>query len=167
MKIIKWYIRYFTYVIRHKYFVACACFKMWLYRQWIVHDLSKFRPSEARWYMRYYSLNDANLLNEGAMKIKFDLAWNYHQKRNKHHWQYWVLIENSWATIALDMPEKYIKEMLCDRWWVGRSFAENLSEYRQDYWHKVRSWYLSNYNMMLLSHKTREYVDSFLLPGIN
>jgi hypothetical protein len=60
--------------------------------------------------MRYYSLND------DSVKRKFDSAWNIHQKRNKHHWQYWVLIMDNGSIEALDIPEKYIKEMLCD-WW--------------------------------------------------
>lgn len=72
--------------------------------------MSKFFPSEAKRYMKYYSLND------DTVKVQFDLARNYHQKRNKHHWQYWVLIMDSGEVKALDMPEKYIKEMLCD-WW--------------------------------------------------
>jgi hypothetical protein len=65
---------------------------------------------------------------------------------------------------ALDIPEKYIKEMLCDWWWVGRSFAkfEDHFKYYKDNWFEVREWYGKNKSMMLLSDNTKSYVENFL-----
>ena len=37
----------------------------------------------------------------------FDSAWLLHQKRNAHHWQYWVLLEDEGNTKALEMDDKY------------------------------------------------------------
>ena len=40
------YLKYLSYVLRHKWFVMLACFKVKLFWQGITHDLSKFLPDE-------------------------------------------------------------------------------------------------------------------------
>jgi len=160
MRILKWYLSYFSYVIRHKWFVMIACFKMWLYRQGLIHDLSKFRPSEAKRYMRRFSLWDKSI--EG----KYDYAWNHHIKRNKHHRQYWLLrFDEWWHTKALRMPNKYAKEMLCDWWWVGRAFArtkEDRGKYKKSSWFEVYTWYHKNKHDITIHHRTRWLIEIFL-----
>jgi hypothetical protein len=155
MRILKWYVRYFSYVLKHKFYVWYMCFKMWLYRQWIIHDLSKFLPCEAKRYMRYYSLGDKTI------KESFDKARNHHQKNNKHHREYWVF----WDTnTPIQMPEKYVKEMICDWRWVWRSFCkkENIEKYNQDLFFEVKDWYSKNKNRMNIHEKTRMYIENFL-----
>ena len=44
--IMRAYWNYFLYVLQHKWYVACECFKAGLYIHAITHDLSKLRPSE-------------------------------------------------------------------------------------------------------------------------
>lgn len=159
-KTLLWYKRYFTYVCRHKYYVWKACFRMWLYWQWIIHDLSKFLPCEYMSYMRYFSLGDKS----DETKKQFDYSWNHHLKNNKHHRQYWILLNDDGSTKALDMPEKYIKEMLCDWRWVGRAFMKDADRYKYDAAprHEVYNWYCKNRHKMQLSDSTRNYVESFL-----
>jgi hypothetical protein len=81
---------YFKYLIRHKWFVAVACRRLgipiWVA---IMHDLSKFRPSEWFPYARtFYTSNGEKQYIETEA---FNLAWLLHQHRNPHHWQYWIL----------------------------------------------------------------------------
>mgnify|MGYP007049696188 CR=1 FL=1 len=158
MKNIKWYIRYFKYLIKHKYYVAKMCFSMWLYWQWIKHDLSKFNPKESWSYMNYYSLWRKD------MQDGFDVAWNRHQKINKHHYQYWVLIEDNWTVKLLDMPQKYIKEMLCDWWSVWYIFSKKKDKFRYCKWFEVYSRFnknLENYKKYM-SENTINYIHKFL-----
>jgi len=138
MRDIKWYIKYFKYLTRHKILVAKACFRMWLYRRGVVHDLSKYLPSEYKYYMRYYSLWDE------TVKAEFDIAWNKHQNRNKHHWQYWILIEDNWSIKPLEMPKEYIKEMLCDWWACGYNFSKDKNKFNYCQWHEVYAWFNKN-----------------------
>ena len=159
MTVFQWYKRYFTYVLRHKYYVWKACFSMWLYWQWVLHDLSKFLPSEARRYMRRFSMWDK------SVDTKFNEAWLYHQRRNKHHWQYWVLLEDDWNTFALEMPEKYVKEMLCDWRGVWRAFADTEEKIQLFYYcqrHEVYNRYHKRADKMTLHKFTRRYVEDFL-----
>lgn len=153
-KEIKWYIRYFKYVIKHKRFVWKQCFNMWLYRQGIIHDWSKFLPSEAIRYMRWFSMWDE------SVKEEFDQARLKHIHRNPHHWQYRILREDNWSTKALEMPEKYVKEMLCDRRWVGRAFSKDW--FSTNNWWEVKEWYWKNKDNMTLHDDARDYIDLFL-----
>ncbi len=59
-------------------------------------------------------------------KTAFDRAWNHHQKHNKHHWQYWVLMYDHpelEPEILLDMPDRYRVEMLADWRGAGRAYG--------------------------------------------
>lgn len=41
-------------IITHKYYVAKYCFKVGLYWQGIIHDMSKFSPTEFLESIKYY-----------------------------------------------------------------------------------------------------------------
>lgn len=125
--------KYLKYILKHKYYVAVECFKAGLYLHAFTHDLSKLRPSEWFPYAQFFngsypSWNDAKHYpcyswrwTKEGVEDAFNRAWLKHQKRNKHHWQYWVLHEDSGQTKLLPIPTKYIKQMACD--WIGASKA--------------------------------------------
>ena len=46
--------KHFKTIMRHKWYVMVECFKVGLYRQGIVHDLSKFSPTEFLSSARYF-----------------------------------------------------------------------------------------------------------------
>jgi hypothetical protein len=105
MTTIRAHLLYGSYVLRHKWFVLVAGIRLgppagwpvlgtlrwWL--QLLMHDLSKFRPSEWSAYVDYFYGEPV----EGCPKCKaarqaaFDAAWLHHQHRNLHHWQRWLL----------------------------------------------------------------------------
>jgi hypothetical protein len=101
------YWKYLKYVLKHKWFVFVECCKLGIPLRGLLHDLSKFLPSEFIPYARYFYGNYPETLtvyektyhwkmkNKAAIKDDFDLAWLKHQKRNKHHWQYWLLTMDS------------------------------------------------------------------------
>lgn len=155
------YLKYAAYVIRHCWHVRKMCWKNGLYWQGLVHDLSKWRPSEFIPYARYFYGSYPNELEEyiphqydGKVKsdieCEFNIAWLKHQNRNPHHWQYWVLQEDSGKEIVLPMPEKYVKEMICD-WW-GASVATGNGGNSKD-------WYEQNKKHTKLHPETREYFE--------
>lgn len=49
------------------------------------------------------------------------MAWNRHQKRNRHHWQWWLITWDRGETNALPIPEADIREMVAD--WIGAGWA--------------------------------------------
>lgn len=111
------------------------------------HDKSKYTDEEFEPYRQYfYPKNN----KEGNLKW-FNIAWNNHQKTNKHHWQYWVMIEDEGNQVVLDMPFYYIIELLCD--WTAMSIKFN---------NKPSQWYKDNKDKMVLSNKTQKVIERWL-----
>ncbi|MCM1101592.1 MAG: DUF5662 family protein [Clostridium sp.] len=109
--------RHFKTVTYHKYLVAQGCFRVGLYRQGILHDLSKYSPAEFAVGMRYYqgtrSPNDAE-----REALGYSGAWLHHKGRNKHHFEYWVDYSKHakpGEMVPVPMPDRYIAEMIMDR----------------------------------------------------
>ena len=113
------------------------------------HDESKFKSDEFDAYCNYFYPNEESVKDREA----FNKAWFLHQRRNPHHWQYWCLLEDSGKIIPLDMPVKYICEMLCD--WSSFQFVVDKNS-------TANSWYQKNKNKMVLSGSTRQTVEELL-----
>lgn len=150
------HLNYLMYIWRHKWFVYVACLRLktapdTLFWRAIVHDLSKFRPSEWMPYARtFYAPDGSKQYNEGP---DFALAWNDHQNRNKHHWQYYLLTWDRGETVALPMPKIYVWEMVVDWMGAGRAITGR--------W-ETKEWYGKNKDNMLLHPKTRKMVEDVL-----
>jgi hypothetical protein len=144
------HLKYLRYVIVHKWFVMLACFRHGLYWQGIVHDWSKFLPDE--WFPYVNTFYGPWKYSERPSHVvaAFDRAWLKHQHRNPHHWQHWILREDSGAIKVLDMPRRYRLEMLCDWEGAGRAITG-----KKD----VLSWYLKNRDRIQLSPLTQKRVD--------
>ena len=82
-------IRHFQTITKHKIYVMRECFRVGLYRQGLLHDLSKYSWTEFRIGCRYYqgtrSPNNAEREEKG-----YSSAWLHHKGRNKHHYEYWI-----------------------------------------------------------------------------
>lgn len=156
---------YLKAVCRHKWFVFLACLKfrvpIW---SAIFHDWDKFSPEMWLPYAAYFYGPDANKRDASGAYVKepgqqsaFDYAWNGHQKRNKHHWQYWVLFEDSGAVFALPMPDRARREMLADWFGAGRAYNKDWTPL------EPRKWYEKNKDKMQLHDDTRGWVEAELL----
>lgn len=145
--------KYLKYVMRHKWFVFLASVRIGA-SLWgaITHDLSKFRPSEWMPYARcFYTVEGLKQYKED---YTFTIAWNDHQKRNKHHYQNWVILWDRGEYQPLEMPRKYILEMIADWMGAGRAIKGK--------W-EVKEWYGKNKEKMKLETVTRRTVESILL----
>lgn len=148
----KAHLAYLKYVMRHKWFVFLACMKLGvpLWRA-IIHDWDKFLPEMwLPFVSTFYAPDGSKRYQETPA---FALAWNGHQKRNKHHWQYWLLTWDRGETVALEMPMEHVIEMVAD--WIG---AGQAIKGRTD----PRPWYEANKTKMILHSATRAKVDAML-----
>ena len=137
--------KHFKTIMKHKWYVFIECCKMGIPWQGIIHDLSKFHPSEFVQSARYFQGNRSPVAAERDV-IGYSYAWRYHKGRNKHHWQWYVDMdgwdENDRVKLnAAPMPDKFIKEMYCDM--VGASKAYGGSGSAKEYYLKnQREWVL-------------------------
>ena len=149
----KKYIEYLKYILEHKKNVGIECINHGLYIHAITHDVSKFRPSEFIPYSKFfYSKNRTKVYNKSdELDDNFLKGWNLHQKRNKHHWNFWVSVTRKNEIISLPMPMKYVKQMICDWRGMSRKFGGNWIEY-----------YNKNRDSFMLHDKTESRIQRLI-----
>ena len=128
-------------VLTHKKMVFKHCVKAGIPIQGLIHDLSKFSPTEFINGVKFYRGDKSP--NEGEREDHgFSYAWMHHKGRNKHHFEYWndYNIEANKA-LPVKMPLKYVIEMFCDRVAASKVYLKgqytNKSPY--EYFDKARS----------------------------
>lgn len=146
------HLAYLKYVLRHKWFVYVACRKCGVgFWQALVHDWHKFIPSEWLPYARtFYNPDGSKRYQESP---EFARAWNAHQKRGRHHWQYWLLTWDRGDTEPLEMPECYWREMVADWFGAGRAITGK--------WGALE-WYQNQGDKIRLHPLTRPKVENLL-----
>jgi hypothetical protein len=110
-------IKHLKTVNEHRRLVRKYCFRLGLYRQGLMHDLSKYSPTEfisgAKYYSEGHSPVAAERRDRGVAR-----GWLHHKGRNKHHPEYWidyVVGEAGKSGYGPNkMPAKYVAEMFCD-----------------------------------------------------
>ena len=80
---------HFKTITKHKILVAKGCFKVGLYCQGIMHDMSKYSPTEFIPGAKYYQGNQSPN-NIERRKYGISRAWLHHKGRNRHHFEYWI-----------------------------------------------------------------------------
>jgi len=135
-------IAYLKYIIKHKRNVFKTAWKRKQYIHAFTHDIDKFLPWRFAGYRRnFYPYTEKPSYEDSKA---MSLQWQRHYRNNKHHWQYWIVFNNPNDIRAIDMPYKYIQQMLAD--WEAMG---NPVEY-----------YFKNYDNIILSDRTRHIVDS-------
>ena len=117
--------QHFCTITHHKYHVMKHCFRVGLYRQGLLHDMSKYTPSEFLVGCKYYqgtrSPNNAEREATGC-----STAWLHHKGRNKHHYEYWIDYGvNEPGLTGMKMPKKYVIEMFMDRIAASKTYMKD------------------------------------------
>ncbi len=108
-------IKHFKTITHHRHLVIYHALKCGIFFQGLMHDMSKYSPTEfkagAKFYKGFKSPNEGEREEYG-----YSNAWMHHKGRNKHHFEYWT--DYNFKTkemMPVEMPVKYVVEMLCDR----------------------------------------------------
>ncbi len=164
----KKHLRYLAYVLRHKFWVFVECCRFGMPLRGLLHDWSKFLPSEWFGYAEYF-YGDKEKRNRRQFELasdhgglhemipwgllpadRFKLAWLHHQRRNPHHWDYWVYRKSAGEEFPVPMPRRFLKEMLADWRAMGRVFDG------------ARPWYEKNRDRIVLRDEDRRWVEERL-----
>lgn len=154
---IKWW-EHFKTINKHKFTVMKHCFKVGLYKQGLLHDLSKYSWTEfsvgAKYYQGNRSPNDAEREDKG-----YTTSWLHHKGRNKHHLEYWLdySLDKSKGIVGMPMPKQYIIEMFCDR--IAACKIYNKDNYYQA---QPLEYYLKGRARTLLHEESRQTLEKYL-----
>ena len=134
---------HFMVITRHKWVVFKLCCKVGQPWRGLVHDLSKYSPTEFWEGVKYFNGKHSPITD--AKKDKgYSQAWLHHKGRNKHHTDYWVDLSAPDKTPII--PYQYVAEMLCDKLAAGMVYKGKdwTKDYELDYWLNERDKTLVN-----------------------
>jgi hypothetical protein len=138
-------------VNKHRFKVLCLCIKVGIPIQGLIHDLSKYSPTEFLEGVKYFEGSYSPIMN-CRRDIGYSEAWLHHKGRNKHHYQYWYDYASPIETPV--MPFKYFLEMVCDDLAAGMTYQGKdwTKEYQLTYWARVR-------DVAKMSEKQKKLLD--------
>lgn len=167
-------------ILHHKNLVRAGCFKIGLYKQGLLHDMSKYTPTEflvgCKYYQGTMSPNNAEREDKG-----YSAAWLHHKGRNKHHMEYWIDYgvgdgrdgqKTHRGICGMKMPIKYVAEMYVDRVSASKNYQRD--KFKLDsplqYYLKGRKYYILNEDtkamlellLVMLAVKGEDEVNHFL-----
>lgn len=154
----------------HRKWVRYYCRLAGITWRGIVHDLSKYSPTEFFESARYWT-GTHSPIEEAKREKGYSLAWLHHRGRNPHHWAYWADNFSEGLTIY-PMPKDDFVEMVCDFLAAGRAYqGENFSySSERTWWLKEREGGCSGMNpinkqMLDIIFSDLEYAENHLLAG--
>ncbi len=165
-------INHFLTITRLRHEVIKYCFRAGIPLQGLLHDLSKYTPSEFIVGAKYYQGNRSP--NEGEREeYGYSKAWIHHKGVNKHHFEHWTDYNPKTKKLeGVEMPTRYVIEMFCDR--VAASKIYNGDNYTDatayNYFDKGRKTRLINkrtsdmieYLLLMLKEKGESYTFAYI-----
>ena len=135
--LVKNIVKHFILITHHKWVVFKLCCKIGNPWRGLVHDLSKYSPTEFWESVKYY-VGDYSPITEAKKDQGYSKAWLHHKGRNKHHTEYWV--DHTAPEPTPIMPYEYAAEMICDKLAAGIIYQGKkwTKEYELSYWEKER-----------------------------
>ena len=142
-------------ITKHKWKVMKLCFRIGLYKQGLLHDMSKYAWCEFSTGMKYYQ-GDKSPNSVERREKGYSLAWLHHKGRNKHHWEFWVDFTRTGLQPA-KMPTRYVLEMFCDR--IAASQTYKGKKYRDTF---PLAYYENGKHSYIMHPQTRQFLEHLL-----
>lgn len=149
---------HFITITKHRHIVMKYCFIVGLYKQGLLHDLSKYSIDEFISGARYYQGNRSPNAAEKEV-VGYSEAWLHHKGRNKHHYEYWIDFPAN-SDMGLQgnrMPVKYVVEMFIDRMAACKTYYGD--DYRDD---SPLNYFLKNQGHYVMHEDTMELLEKLL-----
>ena len=144
-------------VFKHKYWVFHYCRLAGIPWRGLVHDLSKFSPTEFIESVKYYQGGKSSPINAAKREQGFSRAWQHHKGRNTHHYEYWTDNYDS-GTTCIKMPFEDAVEMICDYLGAARAYWGKEFTYT-----KELDWWVEKKKVAKIHKHTKAFVSQVLL----
>lgn len=109
-------LKHLKLITKHRWVVFKLCCKVGIPWRGLVHDLSKYSPTEFLESIKYYT-GTHSPISECRRINGYSNAWIHHKARNKHHAEYWLDFHPEPMPVMI--PYKYVAEMICDKLAAG------------------------------------------------
>lgn len=142
-------------ITKHKWVVFKLCVKVGIPIRGILHDLSKYSPTEFFESVKYYQGGKRSPIPIAREDKGYSDSWLHHKGRNKHHFEYW---NDADAKEPPVLPFKYSLEMICDKIAAGMV-------YQGKNWKKefvVEYWNTREKNKVLANPKMKAFLTEVL-----
>lgn len=162
-----------TTVLKHRHMVMRHCIKAGLIRRGLLHDLSKFSPTEFIPGVIYFQGNRSP--NEREREVNgYSKAWMHHKGRNRHHFEYWIdyAVNPKDGFIGAKMPKRFVAEMVIDRISASRNYQKENYTCRSawEYYARAKDVYVMNdetrflleYLLKMTAAKGEAYTFSYM-----
>ncbi len=107
---------HFRTITAHRHLVIRHCARAGILWQGLLHDLSKYSPTEFFIGAKLYTDGTRSPNEREREQNGYSLAWMHHKGRNKHHFEYWTDYDPVEKRVRpVPMPDAYVIEMVCDR----------------------------------------------------
>jgi len=134
----------------HKILVMKGCFRVGLYKQGLLHDLSKYTPTEFLVGCKYFR-GDVSPNNIERKDRGYSSAWLHHKGRNKHHLEYWYDEDLREQPIV---PFKYCLEMVCDK--LSASIVYEGKNWTKE--SELKYWNTREKDKLIINPKIRDFL---------
>ena len=151
-------IGHFRTITKHRHMVFIHCVRAGIPVRGLLHDLSKYSPTEfikgAKYYTGKKSPTEFERRNEGC-----STAWMHHKGRNRHHFEYWTdYVPHTKQMMPIKMPKIFVLEMFCDRVAASKIYqGENYSDS-----HPLE-YFLRSKGTRFIHPETSDYLESLLV----
>ena len=145
-------IKHFNLITKHKWIVFKLCLKAGIPFRGLMHDLSKYSPTEFIESAKFY-VGDHSPITEAKKANGYSKAWLHHKGRNKHHYEYWYDAKATDKTPVI--PYKYAVEMVCDTLAAGKIYLKEKwnNNSQLEYWLRTK-------DLEYINLKTAEFLEA-------
>lgn len=142
---------HFFTITKHRHIVMYLCFKVGLFKQGLLHDLSKYSYTEFFNSIKYYSGIKSPIGLERNDK-GYSLVFLHHKGHNKHHWEYWY--DPYALNRHISMPDHYLIESVLDRIAAAKVYLKENYTNASPYEYFINDIQITNY---MLDDEYRRY----------
>lgn len=146
---------HFKTICVHKKWVfhyAKMCGITW---QGLIHDMSKFSPSEFFTNARYFEPG-VSPIDIQKKVIGFSFPWQHHKGHNPHHYEFWMDKFEDGCYVTC-IPCDYMIEMLCDFLAANKAYNKENATFKSEY-----EWWTSQKRIKKMHPCNTEFIDRVL-----
>lgn len=149
-------IKHFNLVNKHRLLVLIHSIKLGIPFRGLLHDLSKYTPTEFLDSAKYYNGTSSPIYAQRLEHQMYSTISVHHIKHNKHHFEYWIDFYKG-DLILKAMPYKYALEYVADM--ISASKVYNRKKFTKDF---PLNYFLDRKDRFLMNSCTKDFVINML-----